>query len=102
MTRSRSSFSAAKALFLGLIFLTWSLGASALRPGAGLPPGHGATGNQPTDCGVSKSGEKHGGSKSPTPSVAGRVAQAKRSCGNYASGAGGAGVGECAQRQQEV
>src|SRR5580693_2504516 len=44
MTRSRSSFSAAKALFLGLILLTWPLGATAQRHGAGMSSGSGISG----------------------------------------------------------
>lgn len=44
MTRSRSSFSAAKALFLGLILLAWPLGATAQRHGAGMSSGSGISG----------------------------------------------------------
>ena len=44
MTRSRSSFSAAKSLFLGLILLTWPLGATAQRHGAGMSSGSGISG----------------------------------------------------------
>ena len=44
MTRSRSSFSAANALFLGLILLTWPLGATAQRHGAGMSSGSGISG----------------------------------------------------------